>query len=330
VIPWWITVRPTHPAPPGHLVPPASASRPLIEGTLTLLLDPTDVPLATCLPQTSSRPFVAQSAAYHTPVGECDDEDPTDAERREAMAGIYISSEGTDGGHCEGGTPTEEFMECTAQREGAPDGVRMCGIASLDRMWGTPSDYLRAAAQIGGFFHEGFDAALCADAAVNGGELAWTCGAMIPIVGTPGKWARNTRKAMSASDAGGDAARASDEVARAAARAGSDGNTRVWYNRHHQLTDGRHTIDADGMAPHKTGSFADGKSQWFSGVDAERATLDAARFADENGLWVGASAKVPVTNGVVGATARNGEPTTWINVYRNDNGFVHGSPGNPP
>jgi RHS repeat-associated protein len=98
-------------------------------------------------------------------------------------------------------------------------------------------------------------------------------------------------------------------------------------NRHGQLTNGTYTIDAAGMAPHKTGSLAGGKSQWWSGVDAERATLDAAAYADANNLWVGAKAKVPATNGTVGVLGRTGEPTEWINVYRNANGFVHGAPG---
>lgn len=98
-------------------------------------------------------------------------------------------------------------------------------------------------------------------------------------------------------------------------------------NRHGQLTNGTYTIDAVGMAPHKAGSLAGGKSQWWSGVDAERPTLDAAAYADANNLWVGAKAKVPATNGTVGVLGRTGEPTEWINVYRNANGFVHGAPG---
>jgi hypothetical protein len=98
-------------------------------------------------------------------------------------------------------------------------------------------------------------------------------------------------------------------------------------NRHGQLTNGTYTIDAAGMAPHQTGSLAGGKSQWWSGVDAETATLDAASYADANGLWVGSKAKIPVTNGTVGVVGRTGEPTQWINVYRNKNGFVHGAPG---
>ncbi|MEV4420724.1 hypothetical protein AB0L40_12220, partial [Patulibacter sp. NPDC049589] len=27
---------------------------------------------------------------------------------------------------------------------------------------------------------------------------------------------------------------------------------------------------------------------------------------------------------------RSGEPTNWINVYRKDSGYVHGSPGRAP
>lgn len=103
----------------------------------------------------------------------------------------------------------------------------------------------------------------------------------------------------------------------------------ITSNRHGQLTNGNYTIDSAGMAPHQSGSLAGGKSQWAYGVNAEKATLDAAAYADEAGLWVGNKAKVPVVDGVVGALGKTGERTSWINVYRNKNGFVHGSPGNP-
>jgi hypothetical protein len=82
------------------------------------------------------------------------------------------------------------------------------------------------------------------------------------------------------------------------------------------------------MAPHKTGSLKAGKSQWLSNVDAESAALDAARIADEKGLWVGNKAKV-IADRPVGVHAETGELTNVINVYRTDTGFIHASPGSP-
>lgn len=85
-----------------------------------------------------------------------------------------------------------------------------------------------------------------------------------------------------------------------------------------------HRLDRECSSP-----FGAGKSQWFWGVDAEQATLDAALYADQHGLWEAGKAKVPVTNGDVGVHAVTGEPTNWINVYRDSLGRVHGAPGGP-
>jgi hypothetical protein len=104
----------------------------------------------------------------------------------------------------------------------------------------------------------------------------------------------------------------------------------VYVNARGELTNGEYTISEAKMAPHLTGNLAAGKSQWFSYVDAETATLDAASYADANNLWVGNTAKVPVINGEVGVLGRSGEPTSWINVYRTNTRFLHGSPGNAP
>ena len=83
------------------------------------------------------------------------------------------------------------------------------------------------------------------------------------------------------------------------------------------------------MIKHQTGSLSEGKSQFLSGVDADKAVLDAAAYADQNGLWQGSKAKVPVSNGPVGVHGGTGELTSTINVYRNRNGFIHGAPGSP-
>jgi hypothetical protein len=104
----------------------------------------------------------------------------------------------------------------------------------------------------------------------------------------------------------------------------------VFLNRHGQVTNGTYTLDESGMAPHMTGSGSSGKSQFLSGVDADSATLDAAAYADKNGLWSGNSAKVYVKNGPVGIVGRTGQLTNWINIYRTNTGFVHGAPGNTP
>jgi hypothetical protein len=79
------------------------------------------------------------------------------------------------------------------------------------------------------------------------------------------------------------------------------------------------------MAKHLNQSMRFTESQWRFGLNAEELVLRAARYADENGLWQGSKAKVPVEDwvGVLG----NGERTHIINVYRKDNGMVHGCPG---
>jgi hypothetical protein len=104
----------------------------------------------------------------------------------------------------------------------------------------------------------------------------------------------------------------------------------IGTNSRGQLTNGPYTLDAPGMAPHKTGATRGAKSQFLYQVDAEKATLDAAAYADEEGLWVGNKAKVFVENGPVGVLGNTGEPTSWINVYRTKTGFVHGAPGSAP
>lgn len=83
------------------------------------------------------------------------------------------------------------------------------------------------------------------------------------------------------------------------------------------------------MRPHMTGNLSTGKSQWLSGVDVEKAVLDAAAKADAEGLWVGNKAKVQAST-EIGALGGSGELTNYINVYRTKTGFVHGSPGNAP
>ena len=110
---------------------------------------------------------------------------------------------------------------------------------------------------------------------------------------------------------------------------------KVYKNFKEQITNGKYIIDAKGMEKHLNGTS--GKSQFLYDVDAEKAVLDAASYADKYNLWKPSSgnmadfadkAKVPVINGNVGVTG-NGELTNYINIYRTKTGFVHGCPGNP-
>ncbi|MGW0916236.1 polymorphic toxin-type HINT domain-containing protein [Streptomyces sp. NPDC002784] len=103
-----------------------------------------------------------------------------------------------------------------------------------------------------------------------------------------------------------------------------------YLNRHGELTNGTYTVSYPAMLKHLPGSSGPTKSVFLKGVDAEKATLDAAAYADAHGLWAGNKAKVYVTNGPVGVVGRTGELTHYINVYRNARGAIHGSPGGAP
>lgn len=93
-------------------------------------------------------------------------------------------------------------------------------------------------------------------------------------------------------------------------------------------TNGKYRLDPQGQAPHTDGNYSTGKSQFKHGVDADKAVLDAAAYADRKGLWIDNKAKVYFNDGEVGYS--NGSPTQWINVYRTDKGMVHGAPTNTP
>lgn len=73
-------------------------------------------------------------------------------------------------------------------------------------------------------------------------------------------------------------------------------------------------------------SAGQGRSIFYPTLNADEAVLKAAQYADQAGLWIGNKAKVSVLNTNIG-TLGNGAPTNVINVYRNSNGFIHGSPG---
>lgn len=107
---------------------------------------------------------------------------------------------------------------------------------------------------------------------------------------------------------------------------------RIWTDRHGFLTNGTYAVDSTAMRLHTDGNFGSKKSQWWSYVDAEKATLDAAAYADEYRLWHRPKAKVVSVNGTVGTCGETGEETNVINLYRGDPRggvrMVHGLPGN--
>jgi len=112
---------------------------------------------------------------------------------------------------------------------------------------------------------------------------------------------------------------------------GSVGSTEVStemgfsLTRHGELTNGVYTVSKEAMKEHVFGGVS-GKSIFYPTLNANEAVLKAAQYADQNGLWIGNKAKVTVTNTNIG-TLGNGAPTNVINVYKNSNGFIHGTPG---
>lgn len=55
---------------------------------------------------------------------------------------------------------------------------------------------------------------------------------------------------------------------------------KISVNSRGNLTNGSYILDEAGMVPHKMGSLRAGKSQFLSLVDAEKAVLDAASYAE--------------------------------------------------
>ena len=123
---------------------------------------------------------------------------------------------------------------------------------------------------------------------------------------------------------------------------GSAGNTgtfeapKITVNSKGELTNGQYTINHTDMEVHVDGKDPM-KSQFMFDVDANKAVLDAAAYADANNLWVASSgnpadfankAKVYIINGPVGVTG-SGKLTNYVNVYRTKTGYIHGCPGNP-
>jgi hypothetical protein len=90
------------------------------------------------------------------------------------------------------------------------------------------------------------------------------------------------------------------------------------------LSNGIYRLDAKAMKPHIDGNNFTGKSQFKYGVNADKAVLDGAAYANEKNLWLGNKAKVFIVDGIVGYS--NGQPTQWLNIYRTSTGMVHDCP----
>jgi hypothetical protein len=70
----------------------------------------------------------------------------------------------------------------------------------------------------------------------------------------------------------------------------------ITKNVHGQLTNGSYTLDETGMAPHTTGSLAEDRSQFLYHVNEKELVLDAAAYADREGIWVANKAKAAFQN----------------------------------
>lgn len=102
--------------------------------------------------------------------------------------------------------------------------------------------------------------------------------------------------------------------------------TKFNIDNHGNLTDGIYTVSKEAMKKHVYGGIP-GKSIFYPSLNADKAVLKAANYADKYNLWIGNKAKVPVINTNIGVLGNNGQPTNFINVYRNSNNFIHGAPG---
>ncbi|KYF59822.1 hypothetical protein BE04_50915 [Sorangium cellulosum] len=102
----------------------------------------------------------------------------------------------------------------------------------------------------------------------------------------------------------------------------------VFRNRHGQLTNGRYFLDDKAMAKHTVGSLAEGKSQFFYGVNDKQLVLDAAAYADDANLWHRNKAVI-VFDDFIGVHGKTGQRTNVLNLYRTETGLIHGAPGTP-
>lgn len=85
------------------------------------------------------------------------------------------------------------------------------------------------------------------------------------------------------------------------------------------------TVSIEGMKKHVFGGVS-GRSMFYPTIDANKTILKGAQYADKHNLWKNNRAKVRIKNTNIG-TLGNGQPTNYINIYRNNKGFIHGTPG---
>jgi RHS repeat-associated protein len=155
--------------------------------------------------------------------------------------------------------------------------------------------------------------------------------AVVALQSGRGKTANAVAKVLSAeqkaAQAGAKAVEdATLDMAASGAAGGAKGVTSAFsLTKHGELTNGVYTVSKEAMKKHVF-DLGQGKSIFYPSLNAEEAVLKAAQYADEAGLWIGNKAKVPVLNTNIGRLG-NDSPTNVINVYRNSNGFIHGSPG---
>ncbi len=115
--------------------------------------------------------------------------------------------------------------------------------------------------------------------------------------------------------------------ARAAAKSVAK-RVEVHRNKQGELTDGVYRVSVHGTKRHMKGTAPAGKSVFNVDVDAELLTLEAARIADEQGLWDRNRATIDM--GVeIGIDAYTNEATRFITLHRKKSGAIHAHPDAP-
>ncbi|MFU8803621.1 MAG: minor capsid protein [Bradymonadaceae bacterium] len=103
-------------------------------------------------------------------------------------------------------------------------------------------------------------------------------------------------------------------------------------NRQGELTDGVYRVSPQKSKQHTKGHAKPGRSVFNDDVDPETIALEAAKIADDQGLWkfdVGGQAVVDVGR-TVSIDLETGTPTHHVVVHRNKKGAIHAHPAIPP
>ncbi len=204
--PWWIEALPTEPPPTGHLVPPASPYNPTIQGSITLFLTPFKDPVLG-LPTTGDG-AVAELMRYQRPTMPSADGDGDGC----ITTSIHVRGAGWNytqqGDGCD-----EEKTWCV----GWGNGITYPGTCVAPQGDGGPSaaTVFREALAAGGLVFDVLDVPNCAWEAYDlhnedsdWGDLAWECGAVVPYVGSIGRWGNKASDAWKYVRRGTDAGRA--------------------------------------------------------------------------------------------------------------------------